>query len=197
LLALIYGGSATDELNSLRYKTYMHVSATSSQLFRPEKLPPTENAAKFHILRVHLQVLQWKSLSTKIADPSQWGWRLHEKKYIPIAMDIDVAPADILKVVCCKCKLDSKRPCGTQACACRKYGLSCVSACKNCNGVACENPDVHATESVTDDADLAEDGDDSIQESDVVDILEEGLVDDESMEYYLPWAIEEEITTST
>jgi len=35
--------------DKLRYSMYMHVTATSTQLPRPERLPPTEDAARFHI----------------------------------------------------------------------------------------------------------------------------------------------------
>jgi hypothetical protein len=56
LIAILYGGSIKDRLNYLCYSMYMHLTATSTQLPHPERLPPTENAAKFHIFRVHLQV---------------------------------------------------------------------------------------------------------------------------------------------
>jgi len=45
LIAMLYGGSVNDRLNHLRYSMYMHITATSTQLPRPERLPPTENAA--------------------------------------------------------------------------------------------------------------------------------------------------------
>lgn len=48
LLALLYGGSTKDRLNRLRYSTYMHITATTTHLPRPERLPPTENDARYH-----------------------------------------------------------------------------------------------------------------------------------------------------
>jgi len=118
ILPLLYGGTVKDSLNHLRYSIYMHVTATSSQLPCPERLPPTEHAACYHLYRVHFQVLQWKLLSTVEISPQEWGWKLHEGKFIPIATDIDVAPADILKVACCKCSATTKKPCGLKACMC-------------------------------------------------------------------------------
>lgn len=60
LLIMLYGGSSSDSLNHMRYTTYMHMLATSRKRPRPERLPPTERAAYFHILRVHLHIVQWK-----------------------------------------------------------------------------------------------------------------------------------------
>jgi len=57
LLVFLYGGNDIDSLNHLLYSSYMHITATSSQLPHTERLPPTENAARFRIYRVHLQVL--------------------------------------------------------------------------------------------------------------------------------------------
>ena len=49
------------------------------------------------------------------------------------------APDDILNVVRCKCKQSSRNQCGSNLCSCHKNGLSCVSACGECNGIACYN----------------------------------------------------------
>jgi hypothetical protein len=198
LLALLYGGSVTDQLNHLRYACYMFVTATSAQLPRPERLPPTENAARYHVFRAHLQILQWKCLSTAVVDAVMWGWKLHEGKYIPIANDRDIAPADLLKVVSCKCRSDARKPCGSQLCMCRKYGLSCISACKNCNGVSCENATEISIDNIADDGAVAEDdGDDdeAAVEVDVFEIDNSDVLDDELIEYYVPWATEEEVDT--
>jgi len=187
ILAVLYARNPAETLSKLRYKMYMHATATSSQLPRPERLPPTENAARYHLYRVHLQVVQWKLLSTEALDPVEWGWKLHEAKYIPVATDVEIGPPDILKVVCCKCSSESKRPCGTRTCLCVKYGLSCVAACKNCNGVACEN----IADSAVDEYDTTD-----VEEAETVDNAdEEHIIDDECMEYEMPWEIEEEVVT--
>jgi len=139
ILALLYAGNITERLNCLWYTVYMHATATNAQLPRPERLPKTENAARYHLYRVHLQVVQWKLLSTAALNPTEWGWKMHDGKYIRVLNDTDIAPVDILKVACCKCSAESKRPCGTRAHLCVKYGLSCITACNHCNGDACEN----------------------------------------------------------
>jgi len=60
LITMLYGGKEDDTLNHLRYVSYMHQLATRETQPHTEKLPPTENAAKYHILRVHLQAIQWQ-----------------------------------------------------------------------------------------------------------------------------------------
>jgi len=172
----------------------MHITATSTQLPRPERLPQTESAARYHSYTVHLRSLQWKLLSTTDVNPRDWGWKEHDGKFIPIATDIDIAPAEITKVACCKCRAEAKNPCGTQACMCRKYGLSCVTACKNCNGTSCENAsDFSHNYTVDDDDDLI--ADNPVEESNVSFIDGVDIVDDELMEYFMPWQVKEEIIT--
>ena len=49
LMALLYGGSVEDNLNKLRQSTYMNFNATKQHVQRPERLPPTEDAARYHV----------------------------------------------------------------------------------------------------------------------------------------------------
>ena len=186
LIALMYGGSAEDSLNNMRYCMYMSMSATSSRALQPERLVPTENAAKFHVFRAHIQAVQWKLLSTEVLHPENWGWKLHEGEYIPVASDIDVAPPDLLKVACCKCSSSAKKQCGTRLCQCVKYGLSCVAACKNCNGVCCENAKVQLLD------------DDDLLDEEVADVSSDcdDFVFDDDIELSMPWTVEEEVVTS-
>ena len=74
LFVLMYGGKDKN-LNELRYHRYMSAAASSNLGVRPEKLPPTECAAKYHAQRVHLQVLQWAHPTTVIT-PENWGWKV-------------------------------------------------------------------------------------------------------------------------
>ena len=52
-----------EDLKKLRYLTYMHLVATSKGIVKPEKLPPTKTAAKFHTCWVYLQLSQWLSFN--------------------------------------------------------------------------------------------------------------------------------------
>ena len=157
LISFVYGGKSADSLNHLRYVTFMNITASSSKQLRPERLPPTESAAKFHIYRAHLQVLQWKSLTSCELKPEEWGWKVVDGQYLPIFTDCDPAPKDLMDVVKCKCKTDTKRPCSSQLCSCVKHGVPCLAACKHCNGAQCAN----AGETVgVEDGDILEDYDD-------------------------------------
>ena len=53
-LVIIYNGKSTDTLDSLRYQRFDLREGGS------QALPPTSGAAKYHSLRVYLQVQEWK-----------------------------------------------------------------------------------------------------------------------------------------
>ena len=53
----------------------MSMAALSKKGVQPEKLPPTEDAAKYHAFRVHLQVMQWMGI--EICE-TEWGWKRKE-----------------------------------------------------------------------------------------------------------------------
>ena len=95
---------------------------SASKVVDPQKLPPTERASHFHSLRVHLQVMLWKTLTTEEYrfDPEKWDWRLDGTKLHTIMTDLPAAPETLLKFVHCKCKLTFRNLCGTNACSCRK-----------------------------------------------------------------------------
>ena len=140
LFVLIYGGKKNDSLNSLRYAKYMEM-VTSSKKIEPHKLPPTARAAFFHSLRVHLQIMIWKSISVDF-HPTQWGWKADGKFLQPIMTDLDPAPQRLLKFIRCKCKLSTRNPCSSNVCFCRKHGLKCVVACGDCHGQNCQNTEI-------------------------------------------------------
>ena len=74
-----------------------------SKVVDPHKLPPTERAAHFHSLRVHLQIMLWKMLTTDEChfEPEKWVWRLDGTKLNPIMTDLPAAPETLLKFVRC------------------------------------------------------------------------------------------------
>jgi len=49
--------SRGESLNTLRYAMYCKMVTVSLLQPKPQKLPPTVNAAKFHIMRAHLQAI--------------------------------------------------------------------------------------------------------------------------------------------
>ena len=110
------------------YRHSKYLEMVCNGVILPEKLPPSERAAHFHGFRVHLQVIIWKMLDDESQlDPTEWGWKSHNGHLLPIAADNEIAPAELLKVIRCKCKMTSKNPCGANTCTCRKNGLRCMS----------------------------------------------------------------------
>ena len=95
LLTMLYGGKNDDTLNHLRYVSYMHQLATSKTGPNSERLPPTGNAAKYHVLRIHFQVIQWKYLMEVELNAEEWGWSNESGVYVPIPTDLKAALNDI------------------------------------------------------------------------------------------------------
>ena len=117
----------------------MEITTKSKTASKPQSLPPAERAPYYNLLRVHLQVIQWKKLMTTNADPLEWGWKVHQNFFAPISTDLEPAPKELLNLVCCNCKTTSWNTCGTNICFCQKNGLTCVAACGGCRGESCKN----------------------------------------------------------
>ncbi len=141
-------GSHNESLTKLRHARYREVASTNSSVLRPERLPPTERGAFQHSLRVHLQVMIWKSLNVVHMEPCELGWFVENGRLSPVMTDMAPAPYDLLKYVRCKCKTSSTNPYSINLSSCRKSGLKCVTACRDCRGEQCRNavpvqPDEH------------------------------------------------------
>ena len=54
----------------------------------PEKLPPSERAGYFHVLCVHLQAVEWKTLSCHTLLPANWGWKQDGDHFVPVTTDL-------------------------------------------------------------------------------------------------------------
>lgn len=76
---------------------------TGSTCVQVQCLPPTEAAARFHSFRVYLQVQTW--IGNKL-NPVEWGWCLKGNKLISVKTDLAAAPARLLKVIRCTCKVN-------------------------------------------------------------------------------------------
>ena len=112
LLVMLYGRKKCEKLNSLRRSMqYMNMCSAIKSKVVPERLPPTNRAAYFHCLCVHLQILQWESLSTEDCgiNATDWGWGLQGNNLIKTVTDREPAPEDLLKVIRCTCKASSKK----------------------------------------------------------------------------------------
>ena len=87
-MVMLYGGKSSDTLNKLSNAAYCKMVFVSLSKPQPERLPPTEGSAYYHILRAHLQVVVWKNLTWDGIDAKAWGWNLDENnKFYPVMTD--------------------------------------------------------------------------------------------------------------
>ena len=86
----------------------MRAAVTSKTTLKPQVLSPTESAAQYHFLRIHLQVIEWKTLMDVQLDSLNWGWRLLNASYEPIMTDTNPAPENILNFIRCNCNIKEK-----------------------------------------------------------------------------------------
>ena len=131
----LFNGKEGEGLNYLRYKKFVHKATVSKSVVEVQSLPPTTSAARMHSFRTYLQVQTW--LGNEL-NPTEWGWRMVENKYVPIKTTIAPAPERLLKVVKCSCKSN----CDTRRCSCRKHGLACTEGCSECRGTDCSNIEI-------------------------------------------------------
>lgn len=147
-LVKLYGGTIElDSLEELRYRIFSTAVAKSKcQLAR---LPPTRDAAKYHLFRTYLQIQAWMgSQGCHQKLPSAWGWKLTKRGVVPITTTMDAAPEQLLHIISCKCTTG----CASASCSCKKTGLLCSAICKHCVGTSCENsPQPDTNENDTDD----------------------------------------------
>lgn len=76
--------------------------------------------------------------------PEGWGWKKGDT-LLPVKMTQEAAPAEMLNMIFCNCKIGCKK-----SCSCRKSGLSCSVACAHCQTGNCSNykkeDDIHSDE---------------------------------------------------
>ena len=126
--------STTQLVEGYRYRMYLTAIAKNRKL-SIGKILPTADAFMQHLKRVYFQVQSWLH-GEEILIATDWGWELKDNAYVPVKMTLPPGPESILKVIFCSCKSD----CGN-SCGCRKHGLFCNAACKNCAGSDCTNID--------------------------------------------------------
>ena len=108
-------------------------------VIHPEYLPPTDQAAYFHGLRVFYQVMEWRFFQDESISPQDWGWTKEGDALVWITTTAEYTPSYLQHVVSCKFKVSLNNPCSTNRCSCRKHGLPCLPSCSNCCGEDCSN----------------------------------------------------------
>ena len=133
---MIYNGCKTEctDLDTLRHIQFEDKAASSFTHVSCSSLPPTSAATAFHALRVYYQIQVWLNLGDEL-NVLDWGWKMSNGKLCPIHTDLPPAPSGVLQVIRCGCKGD----CASFRCSCKKHGLECSTACRECRGSSCAN----------------------------------------------------------
>ena len=107
-----------------------------SKCHTPESMPPSSDAAKYHIQRANYQSLIWREACNPnpvIPSPTDSGWKLVDDVLSPILTSLPPIPKACKELVQCGCT----NGCISNNCSCRKWNLQCTEACKCCD---CEIP---------------------------------------------------------
>ena len=109
------------------------MSGQTRHSLKAEALGPFSDAAQQRVLQIYYYIQDWRGDST--LDPWKWGWQLTKRGIMPIEMNKQVAPPELLKIVKCGCKTDSLR----KNCTLRQYGDVCTNIYLGCTGVPRKN----------------------------------------------------------
>ncbi|KAJ8896093.1 hypothetical protein PR048_001435 [Dryococelus australis] len=112
VMVYLFGGSSGDSLNYCSCWLFLEKVMVSKNFVKPERLPPTQSAAKYHCFRVYYQMCVWRKCCFDM-DPTERRWYLRNNK--------------------------CTTGCSTMRCGCRNRGLPCASACGDCQIFNCDN----------------------------------------------------------
>ncbi len=91
--------------------------ASSATHVHPQTLPSTPGSAKYHSMRVYLQVQEWKGSADGLL-PTEW--ELCGEGFVPLQTAQAPAPENLLRIIRCSCLTD----CSTLRCTTRSTTLS-------------------------------------------------------------------------
>jgi len=123
-----------DNLASARWTLF------TKKMAEGDKLPPTPNAFKQHLLRALLQTHVWRhaylaNIPWIDAKNEQYGWKWNGQCWIPIPSTSTAAPSVILQLIKCNCH----GTCESGSCTCYKERLLCTEMCHYTGDKNCEN----------------------------------------------------------
>ena len=131
-MSLLYGAKKEEMMAELRARIMGEKVLNSTRFVNAERLPPTEDALKYHSYRCYHQILKWMGIDLK---GEEWGWYIRDGMFYPKTMDNRCAPDKLLEIVHCNCKTD----CSSMRCSCRNNGLRCTYVCGSCQTDGCCN----------------------------------------------------------
>ena len=145
LMTKCYNEKHDTSLNELRQRMLIDKIVNAKTFVKPKRLPPTEGASKFHSYRVYHQVQTWR---INQLTPTAWGWMKVNDVLLPKTTMLPPAPPSLMKIIRCNCSKD----CSSRRCSCKRNGLSCTSACGQCQTTICCNQDTFIDENVFEDS---------------------------------------------
>ena len=112
-----------------------------------ETLPPTSDAAKFHIMQAHYQASVWNQAHVPLPDlppVTEMGWIHLNGQLVPRLLSLPPIPESCKEITSCGCT----KGCLSQRCSCRKVQMECIEVCNCKRNAACRNihKDMHDLE---------------------------------------------------
>ncbi|KAJ8671110.1 hypothetical protein QAD02_002369 [Eretmocerus hayati] len=153
----------SNDLDEIRYHFFK--AKTTKLTFELEILPPTNKAAKQHILRTYLQVQIW--MGNKTIKATDFGWyeaisTTNTRCLKPIYVEDNILiPPKLMEQISCGCK----KGCNTARCSWVRLGVKCTDIRKNCRGTSCSNVTDFPVEVPTDDPNVDEDAGEILNDS--------------------------------
>ena len=119
----MYNVQTTDSVNDARHVMFSKTS-------KPEAMPPTSDALRFHLMHVHYQTIVWRNANCAnpdLPDPTDLNleWRQTETGLQPVLLSVDPIPKCCLEMIACSCQ----KQCRMRRCKCQKSGLRCTAIC--------------------------------------------------------------------
>ena len=113
--------------DSLQYQRFCEKVASKTSHVKPQALPPTSGAAKYHSLHVYLQVQEWKRFADELHPTGKSVMRglCHFRHHYLLLLH-----EHLLKVI---------RQADSITRRCTRKRHECTSACGNCRGSGCTN----------------------------------------------------------
>ena len=130
LYCRLHGFKSQTSISNCRYETLIR-----KKMPDPERIPPTSDALRLHIMRCNYQIREWKkSIDDEHipGDPEGFGWEKTESQHEIKWMTKRPAPDEVLEFTICACK---KTNCATNQCQCFALNLECMDlcACRSCS----------------------------------------------------------------
>ena len=99
---------------------------------RLQTLLPTSAAARYHNIRVYLQVQQW--LAGCNMKETDWGWMTKDENVVTVMTFLPPAPDELFLVIRCNCTTTMMMMTDSQM-----HLSQAQSACRQCQGIGCSN----------------------------------------------------------